>query len=379
MIVLGNQLALQFAIGDQTDFISIECFRYMRIAENAGGLRPIINLTFTVKSEAILPFLNSGNLITIMYGIKEPTSDVIQFEIMGDDKTKNYRVGSTVSLLGALYNRGFTSQKKSFCYEKKKSFEALKMLVENDGLKFVTNTNIKTNDLQNWYQSGITDWRMSSYIADRAYLDNSTFFVYGFDNRNYYFLDLKEHLKSGVKWYFTVNDTSSNENSPIVNIATYKCDDANAGVNAQLAGQNITDVGYNIDTGELLKPQYQLKTFTTMGTNNININSTGCVDYQYHITTNDEHSFAIEAKNQNFRNNVLFSSYTCHVPVTGQYRDFRLFDVVQLIPSDSDRDAEGIYFITGIAKEYKDMQYTTLLTLNRESANGIKGDLEDGV
>ena len=31
------------------------------------------------------------------------------------------------------------------------------------------------------------------------------------------------------------------------------------------------------------------------------------------------------------------------------------------------------------AKEYKDMQYTTLLTLNRESANGIKGDLEDGV
>ena len=84
-------------------------------------------------------------------------------------------------------------------------------------------------------------------------------------------------------------------------------------------------------------------------------------------------------KNQNFRNNVLFSSYTCHVPVTGQYRDFRLFDVVQLIPSDSDKDAEGIYFITGIAKEYKDMQYTTLLTLNRESANGIKGDLEDGV
>ena len=122
MIVLANQLALQFAIGDETDFISIECFRYMRISENAGGLRPIINLTFTVKSEAILPFLNSGNLITIMYGIKEPTSDVVQFEILGDDKTKNYRVGSTVSLLGALYNRGFTSQKKSFCYENRKSF-----------------------------------------------------------------------------------------------------------------------------------------------------------------------------------------------------------------------------------------------------------------
>lgn len=379
MIVLANQLVLQFAIGDQMDFLSIEDFHYMRIAENAGGLRPIINLTFQVESEEIIPYLNQGNLITIMYGIKEPTSDVVQFEIMGDDKTKDYKVGSTVSLLGALYNRGFTSQKKSDCFNKKKSFEALQQLVGRNGFQFITNTNLKTNDLQTWYQSGITDWRMSSYIADRAYKDNSTFFVYGFDNKNFYFYDLKEHLKEGVKWYLTVNDTSNNENSPIVNIATYKCDDSNAGANAQLAGQNITDIGYNIDTGEMLTPQYQLKTFTTMQTNNINVNSTDCINYQYHITTSDEHTLSIEAQNQNFRNNVLFSSYTCHVPVTGQYRDFRLFDVVQLIPSDADKDAEGIYFITGIAKEYKDMQFTTLLTLNRESANGIKGDLEDGV
>ena len=84
------------------------------------------------------------------------------------------------------------------------------------------------------------------------------------------------------------------------------------------------------------------------------------------------------ALNQNKRNNILFSSYTVDVPVTGTFRDFKLFDTVLLMPAETDKEAEGIYFITGIAKEYKDYQYTTILTLNRESANGIRGDLEGG-
>ena len=81
MIVLGNQLVLQFNIGDKTDFLEIEDFHYMRIAENAGGLRPIIDLTFQINDESIIPYMNSGNIIYLMYGIKEPTSDILQFEI----------------------------------------------------------------------------------------------------------------------------------------------------------------------------------------------------------------------------------------------------------------------------------------------------------
>lgn len=377
MIVLGNQLALQFNIGNKTDFLEIEDFHYMRIAENAGGLRPIIDLTFQINDESIIPFMNTGNIITLMYGIKEPTSDILQFEIWGDDKTKDYHVGSTVTLAGAMYNRGFTSQSKSDSYPNKKSYEVLKQIAARDGLKFVSNVT-KTNDMQTWYQSGIKDWSMCNHVANRAYKDSGTFFSYGFDNNNLYFYDIKEHLQKGIKWVLSVKSVGEDENSPIVNIGKYKTSDANAGINAEFAGKNITDVSYNVDTGEFTNPTYSLKTFTTLDTNNINVNSTDCVNYKYHITTGDAHAFSVEAQNQNFRNNVLFSSYTCHVPVAGQYRDFKLFDVVQLIPAETDKEAEGIYFITGIAKEYKDNLYTTLLTLNRESPNGIKGELEGG-
>ena len=284
-------------------------------------------------------------------------------------------MGSTVTLAGAMYNRGFTSQKKSDCFKNKKSFEALKQIAVKDGLKFVSNVT-KTNDTQTWYQNGVTDWNMCNFIANRAYKDTDTFFSYGFDNNNLYFYDIREHLQQGIKWYLSVSSVGDSDKSSVVNIGTYEASNANAGTNAEFAGKNITNVSYNLDTGEFANPKYNLKTFTTMDTKNINVNSTNCINYNYQITTSDEHAFSVEAQNQNFRNNVLYSSYTCHVPVAGQYRDFRLFDVVQLIPAEKDKEAEGIYFITGIAKEYKDNLYTTILTLNRESPNGIKGDLD---
>ena len=78
------------------------------------------------------------------------------------------------------------------------------------------------------------------------------------------------------------------------------------------------------------------------------------------------------------RNNILFSSYTVRTSVPDQYRDFRLLDTVKLLPLQRDPDAEGFYIITGIVRQYADGIFRTNLTLNRESGNGIKGNLEAG-
>ena len=115
-----------------------------------------------------------------------------------------------------------------------------------------------------------------------------------------------------------------------------------------------------------------------MGTNNINVNSTNCSTYNYMITSGRDHENIILALNQNKRNNILFSSYTVRLSVPGQYRDFRLLDPVKLIPAERDMDAEGFYLITGIVRQFSDGIYRTNLTLNRESANGIRGNLERG-
>jgi len=275
-----------------------------------------------------------------------------------------------------MYNPVFTNNQGSQVFSGK-SFEVLQQICKACNMKFNTNIN-KSNDNQTWSQDGKTLWQLSTDIADRAYKNDSTFFAHGFDNSNFYLYDIKDLLSKGPKWYLTCGDVGRDENSPVVNISTYFPDSSMLGTMTQLAGTNSATVGYNLDTGDFSCPMYKLKTFTTIGTNNININDNGCNHYNYMVTTGDEHENTLMALNQNKRNQALFSSYTVRVPIPMQYRDFHLLDIVQLIPSEKDYECEGLYIISGIVLEIKDRVFQINLTLNRESANNIKGDLAEG-
>lgn len=378
MITLQNQLTLQFNIGNIYDFIQPEDFYSFRIAENCGGLRPIINLSFSTMNQDAINLMNTGNAITLMYGMREPTSEILQFEICGDNKSKQFRAGNSVSILGAMFNNPFTSIKKSEPILNSTSVEAIRQIAARNNMNFVTNVT-KTMDKQDWYPSGRTDWSFLHFIAQRAYKDTETFFNYGFDNNTIYLYDIKQLLRQGIKWCLTVTGTGKEGVKNIINIGGFKCDDTNAGINGDLIGKNVIGVSYNLDSGEFYKPNYNLKSLTTMDTDSINLNSTDCATYEYNITTNDEHKYSVEAQKQNLKNQILYSSYNCHVVVADDYHDFKLMDTVMLIPGDEDKEAEGVYFITGIVKQYSKNQYKTILTMNRESANGIKGDLESGV
>ena len=376
MITIQNQIVLQFSIGQFADFIAVQDFRGMRIIENAGGLRPILELRFLLTNTEILPYINQGNIISLRYGITNLSEDVLQFEIQGDIDTPQYKLGSEVCILGAMYNPAFIGQQGSQTI-KGKSFEVLQQLCTSSNMKFKTNVQ-RTNDNQVWTQDGKNIWNFTTHIATRAYKDNSTFFSYGFDNNNYYFYDVKDLFSQGAKWLLACQAAGKDENSNVVNIGTYIPDGSLQGQMAQMAGKNVNTVGFNVDEGEFVYPKHKLKTFTTLDTNSVNINATNCKNYNYMITSGTDHGNTLEAINQNRRNNTLFSSYVVRVPIPGQYRDFRLLDTVQLIPAQKDPQSEGLYVITGIVREISNNMYSTNLTLNRESANGIKGDLVQG-
>jgi len=383
MIVLGNQVALQLSIGPAnnysmfTDFVDIEDFKFMTIQENSGGPRPILTLQFKIQQEEVIPYINNGNLITIQYGVNEPSSDLLQFSIEGDQQSKEYKAGSFVTIIGAMYNPGFTESVGSNSYPDLKSYELFKKVCEEGGMKFITNVE-KSNDKQTWYKTGQTNWEFLYESWDQAYRDDTTFFSFALDNNNVYFYDMKEKLKQDVDWVLSVHHIGENENSKIVNISTYEPDDSDAGQLADLAGKNELNVVYNVDSGEMGASEYKLQSYTSQGTNKLNMNTTGCQNYNYTICSGDVHSNYTTAKNQNKRNNVLFSSYKIFVPVVGQYRPFKLLDTVNLITGEKDPASEGYYFITGITRQYSNGQYQTNLLLNRESANGLRGDdLED--
>lgn len=378
MLLIKDQICLLFSIGPISDFVDSDDFKCMSIIKNAGGVRPIINLSFEVKDEHVIPYLNKGNLITIMYGTREPVDGPLIFEIETIDTTKQYRMGSVVNLMGSMYNPAFTNYMRSKNYGSVKGFECIKQIAEQDGFNFVTNVT-RSNDKQLWIQSGMTDWQYLSHVFWRTYKDTETFFSFAFDNENIYFYDVRELLKQGPKWVLSVPAIASDKpGGSVLNIGGYKPDDTNLGQLTELAGKNQTTVAYNVDTGEFSIPESKLKTFTTMGTNKLNTRQDGCRDFTYAIMTGEDHENSIAAINQNRRNNLLYSTHKLYVPVPIQYRNFRLLDPVQVIPADPDAAEAGMYFITGIVNQYQGQKYQTNLILNRESANGIKGDLVTG-
>ena len=381
MILLENQVALKFSVGPFLDFIDITDFMGMEIKENAGGIRPILAIRFNVNDDKVLPYLNEGNLITLSYGIKQPTSDILQFKIEGQVVTQQYGGGAYVELLGSMYNPLFTDRQSSNQFIGKKSFEVFQQIANETALKFKTNVT-KTDDQQDWYQNGLTGWEFINFVFPNVYLDNSTFFAYGFDNNNLYLYDMKQYLKQGPKWILTVTGKGSADNStaPVINIATYQATDTYSGQMNKLIGKNKTTHGYNVDTGEFFEAQAKLQSYCTMDTTKLNINSTNCEEHTYKIMTGSQHANALNAQIQNMNNNLLYSSYVVYVPVIGQYRDFRLLDTVLLVPAETDKQVQGLYIITSICRQLKDNKLQVNLTLSRESANGLVGDsLQKGV
>ena len=374
MILIKDQIALQFSIGPKADFLNIECFKNMEIIKNAGGVRPLINLAFEIQDEKIMPYLNKGNLINIMYGIQRPIDGPLTFEIESLETSKLYRAGYSVNLMGSMYKPGFTNYKHSCNYGNVRGFECIEQIATNNKMKFVTNVT-RSNDKQQWIQSGMTDWEYLSHVFWRTYKDTDTFFSFAFDNDTIYYYNVREQLKQGPRWVLSVPAIGKNNpNTRLVNIGAYKPDDSNLGTLTELAGKNQTTIAYNLDTGEFSQPESKIKTFTTMNTNKLNTRMEGCRDFNYAVLTGDDHENAIAAINQNRRNNLLYSTHKVYVPVPIQYRNFKLLDTVQLIPADPDAAEAGIYFITGIVNQYRDQKYQTNLILNRESSNNIKGE-----
>ena len=371
MIVIKNQLVAVFSIGDIQDFISPSNLISFELYENAGNLRPIFKMSFTLTNKKVLNYLNAGNILTVNFGIHEPNDNILQFELQGDTANLDYTLGNTVSITSALYLPEFTNKQKNHNYGNKYSYEVLAEIAKRHNLNFITNVN-KTNDKQVWFQCGKTDWQYAEEVWMHSYINDDTFFAFGVDGTNMYFYDVRNHVQEGNKWTFTPK-ADGIKNTKIVNFAQYFTENT-YGITSDLVGKNVTNTTFNINSGEFNQYGYSLKNFTTIDSNKLNINPVGCMDYTYNIISDDVHKNYIKAYNQNFRNNVLYSSFNIYIPTGGQIKKFKLIDTAEIIPLVKDDRITGTCFITSICYQYKENTLLTNVTLNKEAPSGIRGE-----
>ena len=371
MIKIAEQLCCTFTLGNVEDFIDANNLNFFRLYETAGNIRPILELSFILENEKLIKYINQGNILKVTFGINELDKDSIEFELYQDNTDKQFSLGYKVNLKASFYRPEFTSAVICNNYDMT-SIDAFKQIANNYGFNLSTNIG-KTNDKMNWSQNGETTWNYVKDLWLHSYINEKTFMCFGFDAYNMYFYDVRDLVTRGAKWYFT-NKYVSSKNSNIVNFSGYNIDNQYGATNC-LIGKNLINKTYNFDKGNFEDTNYNLKNFTAIDTNSINLNSSGCIDYNYSFINDDMHPYYEKAYNQNLRNNILFNSFSIYLTTGGQFKKFKLFDTVEFDILPSDERMAGIAFITGIVYEFQDNILNINLTLNKETASGIKGNL----
>ena len=370
MINFCNQFTITFTLGNNKDFIDAENFKSFNLYYSAGNKRPTMDMQFKLNNDKVIPYLNSGNILTLSFGKSEIKKDVLQFQLTGDDSDRQFTVGSEIKITGAFYKPEFTDYIGYECFKNKSSIEVLLQIAKEHNFTLVSNVG-KTNDRQNWYRESDTVWNYIDTVWTHSYLNDDTFFIYAMDCDNIYFYDMRKLCQSGAKWLIT-NKYASSESSNVINIPGYKVTNTYGKV-SNLVGKNLNISVYNVDTGRLLLQDYKLKSFTVIDSNKMNINSSNCLDYDYGIISEDVHENYVKAYNQNIRNNIMYQTFEIYAS-TDQFKDVRLLDPVMLNVYPQDDRLSGLAFITGIVYQFTPGQFKINLTINKEAPSGLKGD-----
>ena len=370
MINYNNQFLLSFKLGDNNDFIDANDLKHFNLYFIAGNIRPSMEISFTLQDLRLVPYFNCGNILTISFGSAgEIKKDVLQFQLTNDMSDLKFSVGSEVALKGYFYKPSFLSHVGYDYQEDKTSYEVISEYANKYKFNLVSNIG-KTNDRQNWYRVSDTPWNFLQYVWLHAYTNDNTFFSYGMDCDNLYFYDMRELTQKGAKWMLT--NLSAGENAQnTISIPGVKTVNNYGGV-SDLIGKNLQISVYDVDKGILELQDYRLKSFGTVDTNKLNINSSGSLDYDYGIISDDVHKNFVKAYNQNVRNNLMYQTFEIYAS-TYEFKKVKLLDPVMFNMYPYDARLQGTAFITGITYQFEPGQFKLNLTINKEAPSGIKG------
>lgn len=378
-IALKNQYICKFDLGDLKDFIQATDFKGLLYVEDAEMALPALELSFTLRDEKVLDYINEGYILSLGIGLNELSMLDIKFRIITDFKSKRPSVGQNITLSGVYYDYDYTACNKIDTFENKSSLEVLNVVVPKHFSKLVTNIE-KTNDRQNWQQHENT-WSFLKRVCLNSYINNKTFIVSAFDNDTFYFYDFRKLLSESSQnlvnvWTFSKSATSDRTGKIITyNNAIYS---GGSGITSQALGHQQVCVEYNWEDYTTNLYLDNLVSFTSLDTKALPLAYTGSLNFNYRSLNSGESAISNMATTQNARNQIMNSNIQIFVTLGGQFKKLKLLDIA-LFDRTADSQIAGLSVISRIAYQITNQQLYTNVTLVRENFNNAKGEgLQDG-
>ena len=368
MITLKNQYVLKLDIAHFKDFVSVVDFIDLVYIEDSAMRLPTIEISFILRDEKIIAYLNEGSILTVGIGKDELSMLDLRFRVIGDYTTKRPTVGSKVKLQGIHDDFNFSEKRQIESYRLQSSLDVVKKVSKKYFPTFKTNLD-KTNDTRNWQQHS-DSWSFLRNVCAQGFLNSNTFLVGGFDNDTFYYYDFKQKFK-----HATENPSSVTVFSKIKtggNIINYNSSNviSTPGATSRVLGYDSINIEYNWLDYTVSTYSDNLLSFTSLDTAKLPI-------IDGYKRTNYRNSFGQSSSNtaltHNAKNMILNGNTLIFISFGGQFKKLKIFDIV-MIDETGDKRINGLSMVSRIAYQIVNNQLYTNITLVRESINGLKGE-----
>jgi hypothetical protein len=346
------------------------------LIEKAGNVLPVFEMSFTLKNEEVLSYLNEGNVLYVAMGKSYLELMNINLIILKPpEKVKKGNDSWLVHITGCYNALDYIVGDSHYISDEVSGVEAV---LECASKWFKTSSNIaKSYDKQNWIQTCqsnkafIDDTLLHSWLRD-------SFISCGITVNNFILKDIKKALRESPRWYLSTTATSNKHNNIIT--VTPAGSSGHTGFTNYLVGYNKEHQVTDMNEGTMEDHNIAPTSMMAMETNGIpQNNSVTGSNMTMGVINDNVHPNYWKAYNQNLNNQIQYSALKSVVQFSGNFNDVRLLDLVMFGELDLDRKQlsithSGLYFVTEVVRHITAKRFMTNLVLCRESNNGIKGE-----
>jgi hypothetical protein len=379
MIGVEGQYIFKFSLENEEDFIQEEDLAHFSLIEDAGGVLPTFELEFRILSDKTLLRLNEGNILKVSFGVNleslqdsELIISKLESSMAGD--------GKRTVLVKGFYNKlGYVSDPVIGISDKISSFEEIKN-VAGKHFKIISSGN-SSEDSQNWIQYNITDKAHINNVFIHSNVSGS-FPCMGITSVGEFIIsDFKSILSSQTPYRWRFCNGVEDKNKDIIYDPDSLLKDT-SGIMNNWSGYGRSKLVYNKETGEEENVTEDSKPLLSLS-NVLHRRSDLKV-------RRDEISFKSENTHNNYWNAYLrnmnylttYSSTSLILSFSNVFKNVKILDLIFYKDDETDSRKKhsseahvGLYLITKVARTVTNRQFITVVDINRESFNQIKGDL----
>lgn len=376
MIGIEGQYLLSFSIGEEEDFIPQDFLESFKLIEQAGNILPMFELQFRTENENVFKHMNEGNALKLQMGkdrntLKDSTLSIHSIEItrIGDSQRR-------ININGLYSAVDWLSNPKVFISDEKTGMEAIEEVISK-----ASNLRIKkdaTNDStkMKWIQPNITDREFINNIWMRSYIDGSFPLIAISSQGDYIVRDMKTLGTGDPAFKFT----PSGEDNTIAYGGDFNISSNSQFMNLWV-GYGRRKLLYNMEDGDTSIQEEDMEPILAV-TSKLPRNSdiaqrTGRMG----IINENLHEDYFKAELRNLQGLATFSAYKLTLTFSNRFEALKPLDLVYFKDNSTKQEQGSVEYYSGnwvvskIARNIASGVYTTVVEMDREGLNSMKGDL----